>query len=242
MPINKTFRYIPAIMLLLACRPAFARQGTSLRDSTLPVKRLSPGGFFHSSYTKQLCFPSALSIAGLLSNGNGHEGLKMELVEERNEHMAAFHTPVDNYLQFSPILVAYGLDALGVPSRTDIANRTAILLKGEAVMLGTVFAVKHFTHQLRPDGSTNNSFPSGHTAQAFAAATFLSEEYKGRFPWMPYAAYGLASSVGALRMANNRHYISDVLLGAGIGILSVKAAYWTHQYRWAKKHQPPAQF
>jgi membrane-associated phospholipid phosphatase len=52
---------------------------------------------------------------------------------------------------------------------------------------------------------------------------------------MPYAAYGLASTVGMMRMANNRHYISDVLLGAGIGILSMKASYWTHQYKWGKK-------
>jgi len=52
---------------------------------------------------------------------------------------------------------------------------------------------------------------------------------------MPYAAYGVASGVGLLRVANNKHYISDVLIGAGIGILSMKAAYWTHQYKW-KKH------
>jgi membrane-associated phospholipid phosphatase len=57
---------------------------------------------------------------------------------------------------------------------------------------------------------------------------------------MPYASYTVASSVGLLRVANNRHYISDVLVGAGIGYLSMKVAYWTHQYKWGKggrKHQ-----
>jgi membrane-associated phospholipid phosphatase len=132
------------------------------------------------------------------------------------------------------LAIAYGLDAAGVKSKTDIMNRSAILMKGELLMLGSVFVLKKYTHQLRPDGTTYNSFPSGHTAQAFAAATLLSEEYKDRFHWMPYAAYGLASGVGALRMANNRHYISDVLLGAGIGILSMKVAYWTHQYKWGR--------
>ncbi|MGC4013250.1 MAG: phosphatase PAP2 family protein, partial [Luteolibacter sp.] len=138
-------------------------------------------------------------------------------------------------LQYAPILIAYGLDAAGIPSRNSLANRTAILAKGELLMIASVTVLKYATRQVRPDGSSYTSFPSGHTAQAFAAATFLNEEYKNRLPWIPYAAYGLASSVGLLRMANNRHYVSDVLFGAALGILSVKASYWTHQYKWGRK-------
>ena len=78
------------------------------------------------------------------------------------------------------------------------------------------------------------SFPSGHTAQAFAAAAMLSEEYGYHYKWVPYLSYGIASTVGVLRMANNKHYLSDVLVAAGIGILSTKVAYWTHQYNWGK--------
>lgn len=186
---------------------------------------------------RQVHVPLVLGVMGIAANGNGPESFKKELAEERNEHFSGFHTRIDDYLQFSPFVIAYGLDAMGIRSKTDIHNRTAILLKGELLMLGSVFGLKTLTHQLRPDGSTYNSFPSGHTAQAFAAATFLSEEYKDRFHWMPFAAYGLASSVGALRIANNRHYISDVLLGAGIGILSMKASYWMHRYKWKKRDQ-----
>lgn len=184
---------------------------------------------------RQLNVPVTLGLMGIFANGNGPESLKNEIVEERNEHMNSFHTHIDNYLQYSPLMIAYGLDAAGIPSKNDLANRTAILLKGELMMFGTVTLLKKYTRQLRPDGSTYNSFPSGHTAQAFAAATFLSEEYKDRFHWMPYAAYGLASSVGLMRMANNRHYVSDVLLGSAIGILSMKVSYWTHHYKWGKQ-------
>lgn len=183
---------------------------------------------------RQLSLPLTLAVLGIAANGNGKESFKNEVVEERNEMMPKFHTHIDNYLQFAPLAIAYGLDAAGVRSKTDVMNRSAIMVKGELLMMGSVFVLKKYTHQLRPDGSTYNSFPSGHTAQAFAAATLLSEEYKDRFHWMPYAAYGLASGVGVLRMANNRHYISDVLLGAGIGILSMKVAYWTHQYKWGR--------
>ncbi|MDQ6479888.1 phosphatase PAP2 family protein [Dyadobacter sp. LHD-138] len=184
--------------------------------------------------------PVALMMAGLLTNGNGRESLKNEIVEERNEHFSHFRTHLDDYLQFSPSVVAYGLDAAGIKSRTDAANRTAILLKAEIMMMGSVTVLKNVTHKIRPDGSSYNSFPPGHTAQAFAAATFLSEEYGRRYQWMPYAAYGTASAVGSLRMANNRHYISDGLMGAGIGILSVKVSYWTHRYKWG--HKPKTSF
>lgn len=102
-------------------------------------------------------------------------------------------------------------------------------------MAGITTLIKYTTQYNRPDHSNRHSFPSGHTAQAFVAATFLSEEYKDRLPWIPYISYGVASSVGILRMANNKHYLSDVLAGAGIGILTMKVAYWTHKYKWNNK-------
>lgn len=184
-----------------------------------------------------LFVPASLMVAGIGANSNHPEAIKMELREERNEKLSSFKTKIDNYLQFSPLVIAYGLDLAGIRSKNDLANRTAILLKGEMLMLGSVSILKQSTRQLRPDGSAYTSFPSGHTAQAFAAATFLSEEYRDKLPWMPYAAYTLAGSVGALRIANNRHYISDVLFGAGLGYLSMKVSYWSHRYKWNKaKH------
>ncbi|MEO6684359.1 MAG: phosphatase PAP2 family protein [Dyadobacter sp.] len=187
--------------------------------------------------TKQLYTPALLVLAGLLANGHSQESIKNEVAEDRNRHIPRFKTNVDDYLQFSPFAIAYGLDAIGIKSKTDFMNRSVILLKGEILAIGTATLLKKMTHELRPDGSAYTSFPSGHTTQAFAAATFLSEEYKDRYKWMPYASYTVASSVGLLRVANNRHYISDVLVGAGIGFLSMKVAYWTHQYKWGKRNR-----
>jgi len=223
--------YFFITLLLLSCHSLFAQ----MIDSNIVLKP-------HKFNPKFFYVPSLLIISGVSTNGNGKEGLKKEIAEERNEYFSKFGTHIDNYLQFSPIAIAYGLDALGYKSKTDIKNRTAILLKGQLLMTGAVFGIKKLTHQLRPDNSGYNSFPSGHTAQAFAAATFLSEEYKGRFKWMPYLAYGIASSVGVLRMANNKHYISDILAGAGLGILSMKMSYLTHQYKWSKNHKTAPAF
>jgi membrane-associated phospholipid phosphatase len=187
---------------------------------------------FNSS---QLYLSLGVMIGGMLTNGSGHESFKMEIAEERNEHFPNFHTHLDDYLQYAPIAAVYTMDAYGYKAHHDFVNRSAILLKGELLLSGIVFASKSTFHNLRPDGSTYNSFPSGHTAQAFAAATFLVEEYGSTYKWMPYVAYAAASGVGGLRMANNRHYISDVLMGAGIGMLTMKLAYWTHRFKWSKK-------
>jgi len=187
--------------------------------------------------TRQLYVPGVLMLAGLATNNLFKDQIKYKIVDQRNKHFPEFHTSLDNYLEYAAIPVAYGLDIFGVKSKNDFLNRTAILLKGEFFMYASVNILKFSTHQKRPDGSDYYSFPSGHSAQAFATATFLTEEYKERLPWMPYAAYTVAGSTGILRMANNRHYISDVLFGAGLGFLSMKIAYWTHQYKWGRKKQ-----
>jgi membrane-associated phospholipid phosphatase len=174
--------------------------------------------------------------SGLLSNNNHEEGLKMEIAEERNEYIPGFHTKVDNYLQYAPIALCYGLDALGYHGRNNVKQQTILLLQSELIMTGLVTGLKYTTKQMRPDQSRANSFPSGHTAQAFAAASFFSLEYQSKFHWVPYVSYGIASGVGLLRMANNKHYVSDVLMGAGIGILSTRLVYW-NQERIKRKHQ-----
>lgn len=214
---------------------AFSKINTHFNYEIAAPNYVSTASNYHFDFSrKQLIAPASLILAGLLSNGKSPESIKSEVVEERNEHIPKFRTHLDDYLQFSPLLAVYGLDALGIKSKNDLRNRSLILLKGEFIMFSTTTLLKKLTHTLRPDGSAHNSFPSGHTAQAFTAATFLSEEYKSRYPWMPYASYTVASSVGLLRVANNRHYISDVLVGAGIGYLAMKTAYWTH-HRWERK-------
>lgn len=73
-----------------------------------------------------------------------------------------------------------------------------------------------------------NSFPSGHTATAFMGAEFLRKEYWDVSPWIGVAGYAVAAGTGFFRMYNNRHWLTDVLTGAGIGILSTQAAYWLY--------------
>jgi len=190
---------------------------------------------------KKTTFSKSLKVSGLLVGG-GFIALSdndlfsnEEIKEERNEHIPTFRSHTDDYLQYAPIAMCYGMDLLGFEAKHDILNRSVILIKSELLMMAIVFPTKQLTHHLRPDGSSYNSFPSGHTAQAFVAATFLHKEYGHISPWVSVSAYTMASAVGVLRVLNNRHYASDVLVGAGVGILATNLAYYTHRYKWGKR-------
>ncbi len=112
-------------------------------------------------------------------------------------------------------------------------QQTVLLLLSGAVANGISLGLKGTAGILRPDGTTANSFPSGHTTNAFVAAEFLHQEYKHRSGWYSVAGYSVAGATGVLRMLNNRHWLSDVLAGAGIGMLSTKAVYLA--YPWAHR-------
>jgi membrane-associated phospholipid phosphatase len=88
----------------------------------------------------------------------------------------------------------------------------------------TEAALKGITQRARPmDGverseffDGGNSFPSGHSTQAWAVATVIANEYKHR-PAVQIAAYGIASAVSVARFTGHKHYISDVIAGSALG-------------------------
>ena len=137
-----------------------------------------------------------------------------------------FHNEIDNYTQYLPLALTIGLKIGGVESRSDWPRFWASAAASSAIMAGLVNGIKYTASEMRPDGSTRNSWPSGHTATAFLAATILHKEYGlTRSPWYSVGAYTVATATGVMRVLNNRHWISDVLSGAGIGILSVELGY-----------------
>jgi hypothetical protein len=188
------------------------------------------------AFRRAVTAPLLFTAAGLATLDEDNDD-NYEVQEERNRYMPNFRYRADDYLQHSPIVIVYGLNLLGVKGKNDFANRTAILIKSEMMVGILTFSLKRITAVPRPDTKELTSFPSGHTAQAFAAATFMAREYGHKSIWYSIGAYTVATGVGAMRVMNNRHWISDVMVGAGIGILSTNLAYLTHQYRWGKKNR-----
>ena len=188
-------------------------------------------------FVRKAIVPTALIAAGLITMAvPSHTALsKYTIHDTMHGWNPNFHTTVDNYLQFAPAVVTLGLGAMGVKGRNDFLNQSLLFTKAELLMSVVVYGIKHATRVERPYGPVYTSFPSGHTAQAFLSATFLAKEYGHISPWISVAGYATATGVGVLRMMNNKHWISDVLAGAGVGILSVEVVYMTHQHRWGKK-------
>ena len=171
-----------------------------------------------------------LFIAGLAIKGDKamfRVNQKAEDGGKKNTQLLSdFKTGIDDYLQFFGPTAVVGLKLAGVEGRSDWPRLLASAALSYGIMAGFVNGIKYTAKEMRPDGSTANSWPSGHTATAFVGATLLHKEYGlTRSPWYSVAGYGLATATGVMRVLNNRHWVSDVMSGAGIGILSTELGY-----------------
>lgn len=223
-------RILLLIVFLSASAGCFAQADTSrvvtdsfVSDTTFstPKKttfldKLPHGKLFNSTY-----IGVPLIIGGLIEK---HQDSKFRKL--RNDFMPRFHRTLDNYTQIAPAAVMVGMKAAGVESRSSWGRMLLSDAFSVALMAGTVQGLKNTTNVMRPDGSDNHSFPSGHTATAFMTATMLNKEYGYKSPWIGVGAYSVATATGLMRMANNKHWLSDVLVGAGIGIMATEFGYW----------------
>ena len=147
----------------------------------------------------------------------------------------------DDYVQYLPIASVFAFPNLGLPPAHSLKERLVIGATAYALTAIFVNTTKYTVRHHRPDTSTHNSFPSGHTATVFTGVEILYQEYKHYDPWIGIGGYAVAAGVGLLRIHNNRHWASDVVAGAGIGILSAKLSYLLFPYTsriLGKRKQP----
>ena len=176
------------------------------------------------SYT-QFIAPAALIATGaLLLNTKLNEDLQ----SNANRFFGAdFQTSADDVLPFVPLAQIYLGKSFGFQPKNNFKQQTINIIVANAIG-GVVFTtLKHTVNEERPDQSDNLSFPSGHTSIAFTNAALLYYEYKDSNLWYASSGFLFATATGVLRIANNRHYTSDVLAGAGIGLASgLIVSYW----------------
>lgn len=95
----------------------------------------------------------------------------------------------------------------------------AHLVRAQIFTQAITQGIKYSVQRTRPNGTTL-SFPSGHAATTFATATVLQRH----FGWkVGVPAYGVAAYVAASRIQRRKHYLSDVVVGATIGIIAGRA-------------------
>jgi len=205
----------------------------SLSDSAKMIGNPARNG--NSPHISAIVPTSLVATGVIVESLPSHTFFSKERIQQHVQgQLNGFRTTADNYLQFVPIGAMFGLKIADVKSKSDFLNQAIITAKSELLVTAIVFSMKHFIHDMRPDDSADNTMPSGHTAQAFASATLLDMEYRDTSPWISVGGYLCATATGIFRVTNNRHWASDVLIGAGIGIASVKLVYLTHRYRWGK--------
>lgn len=182
----------------------------------------------HSLKLKEVLIPTVVVGASALFVHKGWLTKQRENVQDVLSAKGRRKFKVDEYSQYTPMVAVYGLNLCGIKGKHGFKDRTIILAMSYATMGILVNTMKFAFKEKRPDSNARNSFPSGHTATAFMGAEFLYKEYKDVSPWFGYAGYAVAATTGYLRIYNNRHYITDVIAGACIGITSVKLAYWLY--------------
>lgn len=195
---------VTAVLVMAFPRSVYAQHmepadSVSARDFILPATLIGTGAFIHSIAHDSFDVPVRDALLG--KDGKG------------------IVTTVDDYLMYVPAVMAAGMSLLNVPTVhkwTDIWLETSMSM---AIVFVLGKGIKFLTDSPRPDGMDNNSFPSGHCSVAFAGAELVRCEYGWKWG---LAAYGVASSVAVLRLCNNAHWLSDVVFGAGMGILSAQ--------------------
>ena len=133
-------------------------------------------------------------------------------------------TQLDDFTQYGPAILQIGANIAGFKGTNEAFDQAGIFFLGTGIYAISVQGLKFSIKEKRPDG-LEKTFPSGHTATAFFGATVLAHEYRDTHPELVIAGYTLATATGALRIANNKHWVTDVLMGSAIGIASAELAY-----------------
>ncbi len=160
----------------------------------------------------------------------GLRRLDQYVYREANEHDIATRSNLENYFQYTPVVLTYALNLVGVHGKNAFVDRTLTLVLAQSILGITLTSLKHATHRLRPNGADRLSFPSGHTANAFLEAEFMSQELSSKSPVYSVIGYAFATTTGAFRIYHQDHWLSDVIAGAGFGILATKGAYLIYPY------------
>lgn len=189
-------------------------------DSTHVYQQKTQKSFFKKSIV-----PLSLIGTGLFVNYSTGSFGKENLQEKIQNRFPDFNTSADDFLLYVPALTMYAADLFKVKSKNDAFTQTKYLvIAGLANNLITI-GIKNLTKEDRPNDWVHYSFPSGHTSNAFVMATVLHHEFIDSSPWLAYSGYLFATTTGILRVLNNYHWVSDVLVGAGIGIIVTDLVY-----------------
>ena len=184
---------------------------------------------------RQTILPASLIGAGAVALApgfirNGSRNITRRVIDMRGNGK---RLEFDDYVRYIPVASSLMLGCAGVKARHSFRDRAFIVATSCVTMAVLTSIPKSCIDEKRPEFTGHDSFPSGHTATAFMGAELVRIEYGG---WCGIGAYAIATGVGFMRMYNGRHWLHDVVAGAGVGILSARVGEWSCQL-WQKVFQ-----
>lgn len=218
-------KLLTMILTALICSNVF--YGQIKADSSVSEDHISEykDNIYKPNY-KKLIVPTVFIGYGVISlTSDALKDLNRSTKYEIGEHQPK-KIKLDNYTQYLPAAMVYGYNLTGIKGKHNFKERTIIYGTSQLISAAFVLPLKHIIKEERPDGSNSLSFPSGHTATAFSSAHFLFREYQDENFWMAISGYPVAVFTGVYRTLNDKHWVGDVVAGAGFGILSTELAYW----------------
>jgi len=194
---------------------------TTLYAQVDSIKRIHKS---RNEFAKSMILPVSLGVTGIVVKETNFREYFQQKVQSSNLRT---NTKIDNYIQYAPIAQMYIADIYSSKTKNEVFQQTKNLAISEILTAIIVQGLKKTTKITRPNGSPF-SFPSGHTGQSFTGATALYLEYKDSNKLFALSGYGFSTATGILRITNNRHWLSDVLVGAGIGIISTRLVWYVN--------------
>ena len=162
-------------------------------------------------------------LRGLMFSWTEHDFVSHPSVFEKKDN---FHKWGDYAVGGLPLAATWVMKAAGVKSRSKMERMLMANAMSLAISCGTSEILKQTVKETRPDATDDHAFPSGHTTLAFASASILSREYGHLSPWVTIGAFSTATGTQMLRMQHNRHWVNDLYMGAGIGMVGTSLGYF----------------
>lgn len=200
--INFEMGYLRAFLLIVCsffCLQSFGQIDTTLQKSSsyiLPASLLATGVIINQSNTKQTL--------------------------QSDFFMTDTH--LDDYLMYVPLVTLALAQVSGVKAQNHWFDQLKYITLAQLTSTVIVQGMKRSLKIKRPDGG-NYAFPSGHASFAFVNAEILHQELKSEHSLLAHSGYLSATATSILRVSNQRHWVPDIVFGAGLGIVIGKLIY-----------------